>query len=255
MEGILGELRYSTDDRRCNRPNTSGIPIDGDIYNGLATCRGAEGLCREFRLATQDGDPPPVNAVPVPDHSAEDFGQRTGLERDMQASLRLVIDKSEPGLVVTDSGAERQVESGLIDIAAKDKSGAAVVIELKAGAAGQRAVPPILSYTGDIATEDDAQPVRGVLVAFDFDARARSAARMVPNLALRRHAVRFTFSEPWFTCVPRHRLRGGTAPTARPDWCDDEAPVSGERAELRASGPSWREFTVLSHAPAEPDHP
>jgi hypothetical protein len=37
--------------------------------------------------------------------------------------------------------------------------------------------------------------VRGILVCSDFDARAKAAARMVPNLILRRYSVRFLFSD------------------------------------------------------------
>jgi endonuclease len=62
---------------------------------------------------------------------------------------------NEPGLAIIDDGAERSVESGFIDITARDAAGTTVVIELKAGAAGQRAVAQILSYMGDVASEED----------------------------------------------------------------------------------------------------
>ena len=76
-----------------------------------------------------------VEVAPV----EEDVAQRIGLERDMQAALRLSLEQLEPGMVATDDGAERFVDSGRIDITARDRNGAVVVIELKAGAAGQRA--------------------------------------------------------------------------------------------------------------------
>lgn len=69
-----------------------------------------------------------------------------------------------------------------------------MVIELKAGAAGQRAVAQIFSYMGDVAAEDGVK-VRGILVASDFDHKAKAAARMVPNLLLRKYSIRFTFSD------------------------------------------------------------
>ncbi len=125
----------------------------------------------------------------------DELGQRIGLERDRQASLRLVIHQLESGPAIIDDGAERSVDSGRIDITARDPSGATVVIELKAGPAGQPAVAQILSYMGDIAAEDELMTVRGMLVASDFDAKARSAARMVPALTLRRYAVQFRFSD------------------------------------------------------------
>jgi endonuclease len=82
-----------------------------------------------------------------------------------------------------------------MQLTARDDSGATVVIELKAGAAGQRAIAQILSYMGDIVAEEEGVPVRGILVASDFDAKAKAAARMVPNLALRVYRVRFQFSD------------------------------------------------------------
>jgi RecB family endonuclease NucS len=119
--------------------------------------------------------------------------RRFGLERDMQAALRENIQQLEDGLVIIDDGVERAVDSGFIDITARDKSGTAVVIELKAGRADQRAVAQVLSYMGDVAAEEQSGIVRGVLVAADFDRKAKSAARMVPNLILRKYSVRFLF--------------------------------------------------------------
>ena len=63
----------------------------------------------------------------------EEVGQRIGLERDMQAALRIEIAQLDPGLTIIDDGAERSVDSGFIDITARDASGTTVVIELKAG--------------------------------------------------------------------------------------------------------------------------
>jgi RecB family endonuclease NucS len=125
----------------------------------------------------------------------EEVGQRIGLERDMQAALRNGIEQLENGLSIIDDGAERSVESGFIDITAQDSTGTVVVIELKTGVAGQRAVAQILSYMGDIVAEQDGAKVRGILVASDFDSKAKAAARVIPDLALRKYSVRFTFSD------------------------------------------------------------
>ena len=70
-----------------------------------------------------------------------------------------------------------------------------VVIELKAGLAGQRAVAQLLSYMGDVSAEEEGRKIRGILVASDFDRKAKAAARMVPNLALRRYSIQFRFSD------------------------------------------------------------
>ena len=114
----------------------------------------------------------------------------------MQKALRSQIGQLEPGLTIIDDGAERSVESGFIDITARDASGTTVVIELKAGAAGQRAVAQILSYMGDVASEEDGRMPRGILVASDFDSRAKAAARVVQSvLLLKKYSVRFSFSD------------------------------------------------------------
>ena len=112
----------------------------------------------------------------------------------MQAALRKAISELEDGLVIIDNGSERRVESGFIDITARDMAGAIVVIELKAGPAGPRAVAQILSYMGDVTMDDPDSKVRGILVASDFDRKAKAAARVVPSLALHAYKVRFQFS-------------------------------------------------------------
>ena len=53
-------------------------------------------------------------------------GQRMGLERDLQIALRSKIEQLDPGLTVIDDGAERSVDSGRIDITARDSSGTTV---------------------------------------------------------------------------------------------------------------------------------
>ena len=194
---ILSELVYSVDDQRRNRPNPSKIPFKGDVRTNLASYKNALALYGRFLSAAE-----PIGPNEAPDGLAqlsilasEDAGQRLGLERDLQATLRLALDQLEPGLVQIDEGAERSVASGFIDITARDASGAIVVIELKAGVAGQRAVGQVLSYMGDIVEEEPDAPVRGMLIASDFDAKARAAARMVPALSLHRYAVKFSFEQ------------------------------------------------------------
>lgn len=196
LESLIALLRYSTDDERRSRPNPSKIPFEGNIRNNLASYRNAVERYRKFLLSGDAGEvfPTSETIAPTAIAAAEDAGQRIGLERDMQAALRRAIDQLEPGLTIVDEGAERSVDSGFIDITARDSSRTPVIIELKAGAAGQRAVAQILSYMGDVA-EEEGGPVRGILVASDFDHKALSAARMVPTLALRRYSVRFIFDD------------------------------------------------------------
>ena len=186
MASVIEELKYSIDDQRNNRPNPSKIPFKGDIYNNLASYRNAVEYYRNFRDEIDD-EPPTCTVIDeVPP-------QRMGLERDLQNALRSKIEQLEPGLTVIDNGAERSVDSGFIDITARDSSGKTVVIELKAGDAGQRAVAQILSYMGDVSEEDG--DVRGILVASGFDAKAEAAASMVPSLLLMEYGVRFNFQK------------------------------------------------------------
>lgn len=115
-----------------------------------------------------------------------------GLERDLQKALRANIQQLERGLQIIDTGKERGVTSGRIDILAKDNSGQTVVIELKAGEADRDAIGQILAYMGDLADESDT-PIRGILVAGAFSVSALAASRAVPNLQLKKYQFRFTF--------------------------------------------------------------
>jgi hypothetical protein len=196
MESILASLKYSSADARRGAPNPSKLQIGGDLYKSLASYRTGVGLYRRFRdedggtgAATVDGD------APVVGQPSPDVRERIGLERDLQKALRREIAELEPGLTIIDDGAERPVPSGYVDITARDSTGTVVVIELKAGTADRTAIGQVLSYMGDIAMEEEA-PVRGILVAHNFDDRAKAAARVVPNLTLRSYSVRFSFADP-----------------------------------------------------------
>jgi len=78
---------------------------------------------------------------------------------------------------------------------AVDSQGIPVVIELKTGVAGQRAVAQILSYIGSVMEEANNSDVRGILVASDFDKKARAAAKVVPSLSLVRYQFSFKFTK------------------------------------------------------------
>jgi endonuclease len=197
MKSLIELLTYSTDDEHRGRPNPTPIPFDGNIRNNLASYRHAAERYRSFLQI--GGDVALTVAAQTRPHENlaldEDSGQRIGLERDMQKALRTQIDHLESGLSIIDEGVERSVDSGFIDITARDSSGTTVVIELKAGMAGQRAVAQILSYMGDVATDEDGHTPRGILVASEFDSKAKAAAKMVPTLVLTKYSVRFLFSD------------------------------------------------------------
>ncbi len=209
LKSVVQTLVYSSEDERRQRPNPSKIPLDrsANIRNNLASYRDAvnryarflenAGASVDWAEATEATNSAEVVIEPIvvvrgePDDSL----QKIGLERDMQSALRRNIADLEVGLVIADNGMERTVESGRIDITAKDTWGRTVVIELKAGAAGQRAVAQILSYMGDVSAEEPDGRVRGILIASEFDAKALAAARMVPSLELVTYGVKFHFDK------------------------------------------------------------
>jgi hypothetical protein len=191
LVGLIAELNYTTQDRRNNRPNQTKIPFEGDAYNNLASYRDAVRRYRRFLEDDSDLPEPEVFATdPTPE---PEVAQTIGLEKDMQAAIRQNINQLEQGLRITDGGRERSVETGFIDITAEDSDSIPVVIELKTGVAGQRAVAQILSYIGSVMEEEGIDNVRGILIASEFDRKARAAAKVVPNLTLMRYQFSFQF--------------------------------------------------------------
>jgi hypothetical protein len=128
---------------------------------------------------------------PKLEQAAEAIKTTFGIERDLQSALRSHIEQLEQGLKITDGGKEKTVESGRIDITAEDKNGATVVIELKAGEADRDAIAQILAYMGDLTTGKNL--IRGILVAGEFAPRTIAAARVVPNLRLKKYSFNFAF--------------------------------------------------------------
>ncbi len=197
LRSVIDELKYSAEDERRNKPNPSKIPFNGNIRNNLASYRNAtERYCKFRRETVDDENISGISSLPTTDveEAINEHGQLIGLERDLQTALRHTIEQLEPGLEIIDDGAERLVSSGFIDITARDAGGSIVVIELKTGTARQKAVAQVLSYMGDVADEEPDAEVRGILVAGDFDKKARAAARVVPTLSLRAYRVNFEFT-------------------------------------------------------------
>jgi predicted transcriptional regulator len=135
----------------------------------------------------------PAPAGAESDEIVEAVETTFGLEQDLQEALRRNIAQLESGLTIIDGDKERRVKSGgRIDILAKDRTGGTVVIELKAGRADRDAIGQLLAYIGDLL--DEAESVRGILVAAEFAPRAIAAARAAPNIRLVRYGIQFSFS-------------------------------------------------------------
>lgn len=192
---VLDDLQYSAADAQAGRENPSRLHIDGDIRNNLASYKSALSRYIRFRREIEDDA---GRAALTPLAGPEDVAESRetfSLEKDMQAALRRSITQLEAGLEIIDGGAERKVPSGFIDILARDAAGRAVVIELKAVKATRDAIGQMLAYMGDISDlpAGASAPVRGILVAPEFDHRALSASRVVPHLTLMEYSFSFTF--------------------------------------------------------------
>lgn len=196
-DNVIAALQYSMADERQNKPNPSKIPLgaSANIRNNLQSYKNAVVRYRRFLSGDhfQGSAPAQEGNCDVSFATEESAKQRFALERDMQEALRRHIEGLDPSLKIIDDGAERAVESGFIDITCDDGKNI-VVIELKAGKADSRAIGQTLGYMGDLQGEEE-KPVRGILVAHDFDQRVKSAARVVPNLTLKKYAIAFTFSD------------------------------------------------------------
>ena len=197
FEGLLTELTYSKSDEARNVADPSKMQLERSLYDTLSSCRSALRTYRNFR---EDPVSVPVSADNALEVAGELLrerreGKQFEVERHLQEELRKEISQLEPGLVIVDGASERGVESGFIDILAKDQSGALVVIELKSGTAKREAIGQIIGYMGDLMAEEPDSIVRGILVAADFDKSCQSGVRAVPSLTLKRYRFAFTFAE------------------------------------------------------------
>ena len=197
LKDVINSLVYSAQDERDEKPNPSKITINAPPKKVLQSYKDAVIRYQKFTEGWKRGDysPSQIEFVEskLPNKTIED-GIRFSFERDMQSALRNNISQLGNDLKIIDEGSERSVRSGFIDITCEDKQGYLVVVELKAGKADGKAIGQILGYMGDLAEEDE-QEVAGILVAQEFDKRARAGARMVPNLKLVNYAISFKFTE------------------------------------------------------------
>jgi hypothetical protein len=123
------------------------------------------------------------------------------LERDLERALLQNLSQLEPGLTLyrSEGLSGQQLETGVvgrIDVLAVDRDGGLVVIELKAGKANDRVIGQILRYMGWVGENlAGGKPVRGMIVADDFDSAVRYAAKALPTVSLQRYQIRFSFEE------------------------------------------------------------
>ena len=113
------------------------------------------------------------------------------LERDLHTYLAQRVTVIEPGLTLIEGGVEYTTDAGRIDLLARDANASLVVIELKAGKAGDAALGQLLGYVGCLSTPE--QRVRGILVASGFDPRVVWAAKGLPQVKLMKYSLSFAF--------------------------------------------------------------
>jgi RecB family endonuclease NucS len=197
LDDLIGQLAYSRSDETLGQSNPSKIQIERGLYDNLASCRTALRTYRNFRNDPMTVSVSAENAIEVAGELIRERkeGRQFEVERHLQAELRKEISQLENGLTIVDGGSERGVESGFIDILARDIDGALVVIELKVGQAKREALGQIAGYIGDLMNEEDGAPVRGILVAADFDKSCRSGVRAFPSLKLMRYRFDFAFEQ------------------------------------------------------------
>lgn len=196
LAGLLASFAYSASDERDGQPNPSKMDIDPDkLLTHLRWYRShLVDYVRFLGAEVEVGDVDQSSIAAASDVQVIDeaVGKTFALERDLQLALRNNLADLESGLAIADGGTERRVESGFIDILARDADGLLTVIELKADTARPEAIAQILGYMGCLA-EETGENVRGILVAADHHPRVKHAVRAVPTLLLKRYRYRFEF--------------------------------------------------------------
>lgn len=173
---------------------------NGDLEEAFQSC-GAQGfniaklqpesLPAISQLVEAREGPPPRPVGPLDaliETKLEDYIVQNWSEIDFGSRLRLHEEDGEPVGQQYDTG-----EIGRIDLLCEDvDSGDCVIIELKKGRPSDEVVGQLARYMG-WAQERIAQgrKVRGIVLAPDFDAKLRYAARAIPGMELLRYKTRF----------------------------------------------------------------
>lgn len=122
------------------------------------------------------------------------------IEKDLENSIVQNLEMLEPGLKLYQEGGKTgqqfDTEVGIIDLLAVDKSGALVVIELKAGSVGDKVCGQIARYIGWIRKNlAKGQQVRGIVVASEFSEGSRYAADVMGSVQLKKYEIEFKFTD------------------------------------------------------------
>ncbi|MGC9971308.1 MAG: endonuclease NucS domain-containing protein [Bryobacteraceae bacterium] len=120
------------------------------------------------------------------------------LERDLQKFLSRNLQAIERGLRAHPDYQleEYPADTGRIDLLCQDAQNNWVIIELKAGWAGDDAMGQILGYMGWVRhTLPNGSNLRGIIICKDATGRARTAAKLVPGLSIKRFRLAFSIED------------------------------------------------------------
>jgi hypothetical protein len=109
------------------------------------------------------------------------------LERNLEDLLIQQLESIEPGLKLV--GRQLGTPAGRLDILVQDSSGHYVVIELKRTIGRDQVVGQILRYMGWVSEKFKADKVRGIIVVGDKDPLLAYAAKVVPNLTVKKFII------------------------------------------------------------------
>lgn len=151
-----------------------------------------------FKIVTLDENKEVVGNISETDSETE---IAFSLEYDLENTLVNNLEQLEKGLrLYKDHGITGQQldtkVAGRIDLLALDANHDFVVIELKAVEADRQVLGQIQAYMGWVKENlAGDRKVRGIIIASDFSLRAIYAAKVVPNLNLKKYLVSFKFAD------------------------------------------------------------
>ena len=120
------------------------------------------------------------------------------LERDLQKFLSRNLEIIEKGLAPDPSYQLEEYTSdvGRMDFLCKDAQGNWVVIELKAGWAGDDAIGQTLGYMSWVKENlPGGETVRGIIICKDATGRVKAAARLAARLSIKRFSLNCSIYE------------------------------------------------------------
>lgn len=168
------------------------VPSGGDPINSKFESLG-------FKVITLDETPSMVGNSEGPVEDEEETA--LSLESDLEDSLVSKLEQLEKGLKLYQENGQigeqfRAGPAGIIDLLCLDSKGDFVVIELKAGEADRQVCGQIQAYMGWVKQNlAGFRGVRGIIIASDFTDRMKLAVKVVPDLALKRYQIVFSFSD------------------------------------------------------------